>query len=465
MLSAAALASTAGAATFTEFPLGEEHRPFLMKAGPDGNLWFTDRGFEGGIGKISPSGEIFPEIGNTTTANDLVFAPDGTLYWVTDSGLGRRMTGGFVSEVAGNPEGSAITASSAGLLYWNKVTSASFVCNGVPFEGGGGAGCSGWGESGKYTGFAFDGAGDLWAVSPKSNAVRRASGPQAGTLVELPAKSEPHRIALGPDGNLWVTIFGAGAIDRVTTAGQRQRFPLPAGSKPNEIVAGPDGAMWFTEFGTGRIGRITTGGEVTEYLIPTPAAEPIGLAFGPEGNLFFTEGVGKIGRLVPDPLVNPGGGGTGSGGGGGASAADSGDHVPPGFTANPSFVPARFAVAGAAKASAARHRAVGGSKLGVSLSEAATVTAAVSRSLPGRRKGGRCVAPASATKGAARCKRLVGVGTQSWSAVAGASKLPFTGKLDGKALKPGAYSASLVARDAAGNASAPKVATFTIVAG
>jgi hypothetical protein len=85
--------------------------------------------------------------------------------------------------------------------------------------------------------------------------------------------------------------------------------------------------------------------------------------------------------------------------------------------------------------------------------------------VPGRRKGRRCVAPGKASKGAAKCARLVTVGTQSWSVVAGASKVPFSGKLGGKALKPGSYKASLIARDAAGNVSAAKAAPFTVLVG
>jgi hypothetical protein len=251
-------------------------------------------------------------------------------------------------------------------------------------------------------------------------------------------------------------MWGASAIDQITPAGLRTRFPLPAGSKPFEITAGPDGALWFTEFGASKIGRITTAGVVTnEYATPTPSAGPIGITTGLDGNLWFTESsVGKIGRLVPDPPAGPTPDSAGS------------DRTPPAFTRKPSFSPARFIVAGGAKASATRHRkAASGSKLNVSLSEAANLTATVGRSLPGRRKGRRCVAPGTASKGAAKCMRLVPVGTQSWSVVAGASQVPFSGKLRGKALKPGSYNASLIARDAAGNVSEAKAASFTVVIG
>jgi hypothetical protein len=46
---------------------------------------------------------------------------------------------------------------------------------------------------------------------------------------------------------------------------------------------------------------------------------------------------------------------------------------------------------------------------------------------------------------------------------AGVNKFAFSGRLGRKALAPGGYRATLVARDGAGNDSAPKLASFTIV--
>jgi virginiamycin B lyase len=453
LVAMASFATAAPAATIAEFPIGTpgSHIPRFIKAGPDGNLWFTDRGSGGGIARISPAGEAFAPIGATIDATDLAFGSDGTLYWVGDSKRGRRDPSGFVTETK-TVDAAATIVSPDGMLYWGEE---------VPLIGGPawceeelsdpGSSCSE--GKGKFTGFAFDPSGALWGVAPSANLVLNLNGPD-GALVELPAGSDPRRIALGSDGNLWVTMFAANAIDRITPAGLRTRFPLPAGSKPFDIVAGPDGALWFTEFGSSKIGRITTAGVVTnEFATPTPAAGPLGITTGLDGNLWFAESsVGKIGRLVPDPPAAP--------------APAGGDRTPPAFTRNPSFSPARFTVAGGAKASATRDgKAAKGSKLNVSLSEAAKLTATVGRSLPGRRKGRRCVAPGKAGKGAAKCVRLVTVGTQSWSVVAGASRVPFSGKLGGKALKPGPYSASLIARDAAGNVSKAKAASFTVVIG
>ena len=475
LLISAALVGTAAAATITEFQLGEEHIPRYIKAGPDGNFWFSDRGLDGGIGIIGPNGERFGEIAaSSNTANDLAFSPAGVLYWAGDNKLGRRTAGGTIDEHSAY-EGYAGTFAPDGSWYWSEVGSADAgpeaeFCTGTPFTGG--YHCTSFGDEGKFTGLAFDSGGILWGVDPNANIIRKMTG-ESTLRVELPLGSKPMRIVLGPDENLWVTMFGGDAIDRITPAGVRTRFSLPAGSKPDDITVGPDGALWFTELGTSKIGRIMTDGTVTdEFPTPTADAEPSGITTGPDGALWFTESVGNIGRLVPGSPATPGGppDGGGSAGGGPAGGGPAGggpgpDVTAPAFTSAPSFSPTHFAVADGAKVSTARHgKPATGSKVAVSLSEAATVTATVSRSLPGRRKGRSCVALGAAPKGAANCKRQVTVGTQSWDAAAGASQLPFSGKLGGKALKPGSYSAGLVARDAAGNASAPQSATFTVIA-
>lgn len=300
LVAMASFATTATAATITEFPIGTPgtHKPRFIKAGPDGNLWFTDRGSGGGIARISTAGEAFAPIGGTIDVTDLAFGPDGSLYWVGDSKRGRRDPGGFVTEKKAI-NGAATIVDAGGKWYWGEEE--GFIgpswCE-EPFRGSG-TSCSTDGQ-GQFTGFAFDPSGHLWGVAPGTNVVLNLpSGPR----VDLPVGSDPRRIALGPDGNLWVTMWGANAIDRITPAGLRTRFPLPAGSKPYDITAGPDGALWFTEFGANMIGRITTAGVVTgEYATPTPSAGPIGITTGSDGNLWFSESsAGKIGRLVPDP--------------------------------------------------------------------------------------------------------------------------------------------------------------------
>jgi uncharacterized delta-60 repeat protein len=81
-----------------------------------------------------------------------------------------------------------------------------------------------------------------------------------------------------------------------------------------------------------------------------------------------------------------------------------------------------------------------GAKVSYSDSRAATTTFTVARVLPGRRSGKRCVPPTARNRGAKRCTRFVGVrGSFSHVDVAGKNSFRFTGRVRGKALKPGPY--------------------------
>jgi hypothetical protein len=120
----------------------------------------------------------------------------------------------------------------------------------------------------------------------------------------------------------------------------------------------------------------------------------------------------------------------------------------------------RFAVA--PQATVVSAKAKRGTKFVFSLSEDARTTITISQKLAGRRKGKRCVKPRKSLK--KRCTRLVRVGALTRSKTkAGKNSIAFSGRLGKKALRPGGYQASLVAADAAGQKSKPRVVKFTVV--
>jgi hypothetical protein len=129
--------------------------------------------------------------------------------------------------------------------------------------------------------------------------------------------------------------------------------------------------------------------------------------------------------------------------------------------------PVRFAVGKAPTAltAAKRKPAPKGTTLLYRLSQAGTVKISLSRVLPGRRSGRRCVAPTRKLRKAKRCQRLVAAGALTRKAVKGANSTAFTGRLGKKALPAGSYRATIVeTTPGAAKASAPKTAAFTIVA-
>jgi uncharacterized delta-60 repeat protein len=110
--------------------------------------------------------------------------------------------------------------------------------------------------------------------------------------------------------------------------------------------------------------------------------------------------------------------------------------------------------------SAKRHKQ--GTVFTFRLDQAATVKIAIQRKVPGRRVGRRCVANSRRLRHKPRCTRTITVKTLVRSAHAGLNKVPFSGRIGGKALAPGSYQAVFTASDSAG-ASPSKALSFTIV--
>lgn len=123
--------------------------------------------------------------------------------------------------------------------------------------------------------------------------------------------------------------------------------------------------------------------------------------------------------------------------------------------------PAKFlaALSGASTAAAKT-----GTTVRYTLSEAASTTFTVKRLRPGRKRGGRCVKRSGPVPRAERCTRLVVVrGSFVSIGVAGPNRLRFTGRIGGKALRPGRYRLLARSRDAAGNRSDRAGVAFRIL--
>lgn len=117
-----------------------------------------------------------------------------------------------------------------------------------------------------------------------------------------------------------------------------------------------------------------------------------------------------------------------------------------------------------AKPTALSAKAKKGTTVRYTLSEAATVAITIQKASNGRKIGKRCVKPTAKNRKAKPCTRYTTLGKLTRASVAGANRVPFSGRLGTKKLKPGKYRASLVAKDAAGNSSKAVRLAFKVVA-
>lgn len=257
----------AGAGDITGWPTVPGGSPTGISVGPDGALWFAERGADR-IGRITTNGDLvefaLPADGGGGPIG-IALGPDDAMWFteqVTDS-IGRIDAYGTITEYGGLTSGA------------------------MP------------------TGIALGPDGAMWFTEHGANQIGRIQG---GSVTEyaIPSNnSTPTDIALGPDGAMWFTQTRVSKIGRIETAdGGVVEYALPGGSLPNGIVAGPDGNLWFTAPGTNSVGSITTSGTVSMLPIPTPSSDPVGITVGPDGAVWFAErAAGKIARIASDGTI------------------------------------------------------------------------------------------------------------------------------------------------------------------
>jgi streptogramin lyase len=203
--------------------------------GPDGNLWYSFRVYDGpgtGIsqGRVTLDGTVI-DPPRSSFQGPLTTGPDGALWiggghndshsWV---GVIERITG--VDQVTDFPVPGAvlgITAGPDGNVWFTELT-------------------------GDIQHFSYQ----VGVITPD------------GQVTEYPIptpNSAPRQIAAGPDGNLWFTEFNANQIGMITPDGQITEYPIPTpNSKPEALTAGADGNIWFTEFGSNQMGEVVLSG-------------------------------------------------------------------------------------------------------------------------------------------------------------------------------------------------------------
>jgi uncharacterized delta-60 repeat protein len=327
----------------------------------------------------------------------------------------------------------------------------------------------------------------------------RAWDAAAGVVVQpggafVVAGSDETGASPGGDANYTLARFNAadGSTDASFGTGGVARVPINDSGFLNDLAQDPAGRLVVTGFAGAGTPDLTVG-QVSANGVPDAGFGNVvggiaridlggierahAVAIQPDGAIVLAGTEGKnsgertlVARLVGSPLPIAGGSAPAAGGGGGGGAgAGAGGGGGPGPAADllaptvESLAMARSFRAAASGDSVGAAAAVG-TRVTYTLSEPATATFTVERRAAGRSAGSRCVKPTGKNRKRGRCVRWLPVkGSFTHAGNGGPNAFTFTGRIGGKKLRPGPYQLVLVAVDAAGNRSAPKLATFKIV--
>jgi streptogramin lyase len=278
--------TTGGAIAEFSGGLNAGSQPFSIALGRDGNMWFTDAGTSSAIGMLDPKTDAISEFSRGLSAGSkpmgITLGPDGKL-WFTDQSATTPAIGMI------DPTTHVISEYSAGLNTGS-----------VPQQGivAGPDGNIYFTDKGTTRAIGMiDPATHM--ISEFSNGLSPTAGLGAG-------------LAVGPDGNLW--FADAAAIGTFTLATHAvAEFPISPGSVVGRITVGPDGNVWFTDKGSSpAIGMIDpTTHVITEFHSGLNAGSaPGGIGTGPDGNIWFTDqgtvrAMGQITIGAPAASVTP----------------------------------------------------------------------------------------------------------------------------------------------------------------
>ena len=129
-------------------------------------------------------------------------------------------------------------------------------------------------------------------------------------------------------------------------------------------------------------------------------------------------------------------------------------------SSNSAFAPGGSSTPVQGRTAAKRKR---GTVFSFTLDTAGTVKIAIQRAMPGRRSGGRCRKPSRRLRRKPACTRWVTQHTLTRSAHAGVNRVPYTGRVRGKALRPGRHRAVFTATAPGFSRSTATTVKFRIV--
>ncbi len=468
--------------------------PFGITAGPDGNVWFTEHGANGGqppkpIGQIMPNGHInefaasteVPMTSKLSTPDSITTGPDGNL-WFTDPAnddLGKMTPAGVYTPeatgqaligargIAAGPDHNLYVVVPGPPTVIAEVSTAGVVLGKSPIVGkdllNHPAGPDDAASNPQQITAGPD--GNMWFTETNTGNIGRVNlkdGQNPHTITEFASGpgTAPRGIVAGPDGKIWFTQTGPAPPERIghidIDGGNYQQTDKSSGTTgdPEGIAVGPDGGLWFTLFNGSQIGRAsTTSTALTQFVMGiTPLAGPRFIAMGADGNMWFTEEQSnKIGRVTVDKPVTT------------TPTTTTTTPPPP-----PPPPPPDTTAPALSRLTVSPHRFYAGQKnvkISFALSEAAATTLRFEHGSSGRSVGGKCVTVTHANRHRRTCTRFASTGPRlDRAGVKGTNTITFNGRVAGKTLTPGTYRIAAGAVDSALNrGKTVESASFTVV--
>ncbi len=301
-------------------------------------------------------------------------------------------------------------------------------------------------SSGTFFGQAMS-AGDIYTIAGDGSEGSAGDGGPASSA----AVGDPAGVALD----------GAGDLAVADGEDNRVRFvPASSGTFFGQAMSAGD---IYTIAGDGTSGFSGDGGPGDAAMLH----EPVSVAFDPAGDVVFADGGNNRIRMVT------------------LAASPAGQTTPTSLSSPLVFgtplVPpiigdvkqsrrkwregkALARITASKRSKNSKKKPPLGTTFSFNLNEAAKVSFAFTQRVGGREMSRRCVAQTKANRRKHACKRTVTRGTLSFTGHDGTNRVSFQGRISHSLeLRPGTYTLIITATNAAGQRSAPKQLTFTIV--
>jgi glucose/arabinose dehydrogenase len=201
-----------------------------------------------------------PALQEIKTAEGLVIAPDGTIYFTQPYGAGASSYLGRYRPPYAKPE-----------LQWLDL-------------------------GGKALGITIDPKLKMLYAGSRDRkkllAIPLADAPEVRELADVEPKI--NGLTLGGDDAVYYTDQGGGHVYRVTAAGEKSRVTRTPLEDPNGLAFGPDGALYVLTYAKARVTRLRLqqGKEVARepFAEVTGGKNADGIAFDVKGRLYVTAG-------------------------------------------------------------------------------------------------------------------------------------------------------------------------------